>query len=360
MRASYKRWGRMLVLTSALLMGGCGLFQKEVEHNPSLLITADTMEYEFACVNRGDLVKTDKVICSYVPVAKEDYSFSKDGELYSGIYVKKGDIVKQGDLLAELDTREAKQELSVLSDEYRELEVELACLEQEKLLMMERQQILLGKADRTERLTMETEASVGLRYDLLLKEKRTHLSELAEGMRSLQEEVEAGRIYASIDGTVTYVKEITSESTTSAGSRVVTVSDQSQAFFKATTRYKDRFTAGTEWTVLIDKEEYPVEAVDAEQYGLSGSGNEVYFRVIGETFTLEQGDKGNLELVLEEKREVLYLPEDAVVTLGDDTVVFFLDDNGVRKYKNVIIGTEINGCIEIIDGVNEGEQVIIG
>ena len=81
--------------------------------------TSKAITYETAAVTRGDLVQTVEVTGTLKPAARIDLSFKSSGTL-GAIDVKTGDVVKKGDVLAELKAddlnfaaRSARASLSV-------------------------------------------------------------------------------------------------------------------------------------------------------------------------------------------------------------------------------------------------------
>ena len=95
-----------LLLTGTVGAGlvGCGLLPKEEEYpTVPVLSQAEIMEYDVVAVTRNDIQKIETVRISYQAPETEKYSFKFDNEEISQIYVEVGDIVKKGDVLAEVD-----------------------------------------------------------------------------------------------------------------------------------------------------------------------------------------------------------------------------------------------------------------
>lgn len=358
-----KTWGRVISVASIAILltsGGCSLFPKETEYNPSSILKTDTIEYSFAYAKRGDLIETASVVCAYMAIDKEDYCFEQDGRQYSGIYVNVGDTVEKGCLLAELDMTEIKSELDIREQKRKTLELDVEFLSREKELMVEKNNILIEQASMTESMNLSSSAEIAAAYDIEIRDKQYELENVNNEIEMLRADIESGRLYARMDGTVTYVKEITSASTTVGGARVVTIGDVSNSYFKGSSAKKDILVPGFEGIVDIDGDEYAVRVIDAEARGIEATGNDVYFEVLGEAYTLNEGDKGTLEIELNHLTNVVYVPAEAVSALGDRTVVFYLNDDGIRTYKEVVTGVTLNKQTQIISGVEDGEQLIIG
>lgn len=67
----------------------------------------------------------------------------------------------------------------------------------------------------------------------------------------------------------------------------------------------------------------------------------------------------NVTIYLEVKENVLTVPTKAVKREQGKTVVTVLDNNGKMNQRNVKTGYSSNGYVEILEGVREGEKVVI-
>ena len=85
----------------------------------------------------------------------------------------------------------------------------------------------------------------------------------------------------------------------------------------------------------------------------------MYFALTQPAFTLEGNDRGTLVLVLDERTDVLRVPSGAISTINGEAVVYYQSESGFKTYKNVTIGLEAEGMVEIISGLEEGEEVIV-
>lgn len=56
-------------------------------------------------------------------------------------------------------------------------------------------------------------------------------------------------------------------------------------------------------------------------------------------------------------RPSLYVPEQAIITAGGATRLFIVD-NGVARSRNVRLGRQLEGRIEVVSGLSEGEQFV--
>jgi membrane fusion protein, multidrug efflux system len=64
----------------------------------------------------------------------------------------------------------------------------------------------------------------------------------------------------------------------------------------------------------------------------------------------------HVEVVLEERPAVL-IPEEAVITEGESTFVFIVEDERARR-RPVRLGQRTGGAVEVLEGLKAGEPVV--
>jgi HlyD family secretion protein len=70
------------------------------------------------------------------------------------------------------------------------------------------------------------------------------------------------------------------------------------------------------------------------------------------------GSKINIKIKIDDKDNILIVPEEAVYEKNEKTYVEVLE-NGEPKEVEVVLGIENEDFIEIIDGLEEGQEVIL-
>ena len=174
------------------------------------------------------------------------------------------------------------------------------------------------------------------------------------------------RIYAAFTGTVTYVRRVNDGYRSSTYDSILTIADSTTSTFRAQTEYWNYFTPGDSCVVSVGKVEYAATVVSETDLGLpvtereEGKRGDVYLVLDEINFELEDGDRGSITLILDQRENVLKLPAKAVGKMNGDPVVYYQDEEGVKRYRFVTCGITGNGETEIIDGVTEGEAIITG
>ena len=77
---------------------------------------------------------------------------------------------------------------------------------------------------------------------------------------------------------------------------------------------------------------------------------------IPDEITIRSGYSANAEIVLQEIKQVLSVPESALQFEGDSTYVFLVTENGYER-RDVVTGLSDGVNIEIKEGLSAGEKV---
>ncbi len=170
----------------------------------SLFFGSEEITYRTAAAARGTIEQTVTALGSLQPKNYVDVGAQVSGQLKS-VHVELGDMVKQGDLLAEIDAKVYETEVEAARARLADLESQLAGAEAE-LVLARRQyarNLDLAKIDAVSRDVLDTsETSV--------KTIAARIGSLKAQIEQQKSTVEGGetnlgftRIYAPIDGTVT-------------------------------------------------------------------------------------------------------------------------------------------------------------
>lgn len=81
--------------------------------------------------------------------------------------------------------------------------------------------------------------------------------------------------------------------------------------------------------------------------------------MIPEDFQLREGLTVTVSIIVEEKDDVLLLPNAAIIRQGGSTYVQVMSPNGVIEERSITTGISNWQYTEVIDGLSEGEQVVV-
>ena len=356
------KW-RAGILAAGLIVSaafsGCG--EEEAGKETIVIVEqeAPAAEYSLTVVARGEVVKSKVVRCTYTQIDSQELCFPVSGKYVSKVYVKEGDAVKKGDLLAELSggSREA---------EIEQLEYQIA-----------RNQLLLSQIDDTENYEIsrrwlerlyhgsiwETNGIEDLQRnnEYAREDYQDAISLDQQQLDQIRQEVAQSKLYALSDGTVNYIKPRLEGSTSVRDEVVFRIMDSSECVFALNDMtYASSVKPGDllEFTIIggTASGNYLLEPYQMENWD-----TQMYFSVAegGENMVIEAGTTGSMTLILDRREGVLTLPNAAVHDADGKWYVYVTDEAGGREVKWVEIGLQGNETVEIIDGLAEGEKVIL-
>ena len=286
----------------SMCLTGCGILPTEEEFDAAPVVK----EYEGASFNkvavtRGTLAKTEEISGKYKGTVKED--IEPDGaSVIKKIYVKKGDRVKAGDVI---------------------MQYELPGIENAKN-----------------------------QYEQQIKALESSLELLKMDAKIAKEEIKEEQITASVNGVVTYVDSKAEGTYGTEGEAAVKIEGKKKNRFEANSKYASHCKEGDTVTIEVKGQEYKATIKRDKE-----STDSVYFYPKTK-LNMEDGTVCSYQVVLKERKDILYLPSSIVYSMGDKHVVYYEDANGLKSTKEVSVGETIDNFIEITGGLEENEQVI--
>lgn len=346
------------------MLCACALLpQEEVRRSAPLLRETASENFKLSYVTRGDLEQTKKLSCTYVPLQTASVKFGVSGEYVDEIYVKVGDTVKKGDLLGQLRMDGVDEKIENLNFEISKAKLNKAHLEEDRILALERQRVLYAKDAKA---LAEAILSINESYDNSLRSYDDSLELMQMELEKLKADKKLRQLISPIDGTVTYARKYQASSLSDENERAITVADASMSLFSANTENWDMLNVGDRVTITCKKVDYEAIVADETALGLekiereAGKRSIVYFTLATPAFDLEDNAKGTLTLVLDSRYDVLLVPQDAISTANGETICYVRDAEGMKTYKKVKLGLNANRYYEVIEGLVEGEEVIVG
>lgn len=361
------RKGRLLLALAALapVLSSCALVPQEdsVRTAPMLREYAQE-EYEFAVVERGDLIRTEKVSARYVPVQEEALSFSLVDEYVDRMFVQAGDSVVKGQLLGQLRLDDLEKQIADAESSAAELELRLEYLEMEYDIALRRHEI---ETEGLERMSVQ-EALTALDEEFALRRRELEDSlSLAElELSALKADLASRQLRAPFDGTVAYVREYEEGDRAGYGETAVRIADSTLTLFRAETKNWHCLRAGDLFDVEVNKQPCTLQVVSEEEIGIEpqekteGKKAYVYFMLTDPGLGIEEDDYASVVVELERHEDVLHVPADAVMKAGEISLVYYQREDGMKGYKEVVPGATIGKRTEIISGLEEGERIIAG
>ena len=368
----------LLCIAAPFMLTSCSLMPEEEILPASPAIYSYTAEeYKLTTVMRGDLVLDTSVRCTYIPAKEMNLSFTLGNAYIDQVYVQKGDRVKKGQVLAQLAQDNLQEQIA--SQEFQ-----LDILELKKVHMEENRDFDLLKYDIVlEDLEWRIKHNEGASVYKLEEQKKEQLEKRAETekiyakqlqeaedaiylqrlrLAELNEERKASQIIADMDGTVTYVRSVSEGERSVKGQIFITLSDLDSTVFVVEGKDAQYFPEGTEVLINCQDKEIAARAVSLETIGMAADPDEdakVYLQPEQPDPSLKDGERGRIKVVLEQSLDTLYVDKNAIGKVSGETFVYMLDKDGMRIMQKVTTGLECGGFIEILDGLEENDSVIL-
>ena len=373
------------VLAGAMLSGGCSILPEQTVEHPNVVVEAvEETDYNLAQVERGDIYLTQKLFFLYAQTTEEAIHFETEGRRVESVYAKVGDEVKKGQLLAELYSEDLQADLdnyNYQKEYYKQLNAQA-----EELYAYD-----YAKVEKQVESGALTEAE-GTSQKALLKQSLTDTTDANDDaltiielrIQELETELAGCKIYAGIDGVVTFILPRLEGSTSDEDVTVYRIINSDECLFRLeNSEYGDQFEVGQAVHVQINDElgydttvkrivasdgadinvEQPADTQNQETDQSAPDDQTtatytIYLEPDEIDTSLEVGTRGYVTLVLDERHDALYLPNSCIYTADDQTYVFVEDADGMQSIQYVTVGMKGDSYTEITDGLGEGDIVI--
>ena len=230
--------------------------------------------------------------------------------------------------------------------------------------------------ERSRRDQLSRKVSVTNSYDQQIDAVDDSLYVQQLRMDELEQDLEERRIYAGIHGIVSFIKMERVESFTSSGivssnqigsgqrsvkdEVFITVMNTDSMYFTVSGEDAANFPVGTEVVIRFDKRELKATSVEMPEGVVAEEGKQyAYLKLETPDPSLKDAAMGSIDLITEQRNQVLCLPQRVIQKAEDQEFVYVLNEEGLKTMQEVTTGIEINGFVEILGGLKEGDSVIV-
>ncbi|KLN96125.1 macrolide transporter subunit MacA [Moellerella wisconsensis] len=332
--------------------------------------TSADIHYQTVEVTRGSLDKQVMATGKLDAVSKVDVGAQVSGQLQK-LYVKEGDKVKQGQLLAVIDPQKAKNDVTEAQENIHELEANLALAKAELKLAKTTYQRRLNLAQAQAVSRQELDEA---QTDVEVKKARvdTYLAQIKRYQATLntaKTNLEYTNITAPIEGIVTHIKTLQGQTVIAAqeAPTILTLADLNTMLVKAEVSEADVIYLQpgqkVSFTVLGAPEKIftgqlkdilptPEKINDAIFYYAQ-------FEVPNPQQLLKLQMTAQVKIALDSRDNVLLLPLSALgEEIDGQTFKVNILKEGHAVEQQVTVGARNDVVIEITSGLNEGDNVI--
>lgn len=325
----------LMAVLAAILAGltGCYLFPQEEPLLAPPLMRPVEVSYSTTEAYRGDIERRITGFGTFVSVEQQFMFFRHRGGRIKAIHVDLGDDIQAGDLLAELYTDNLESQIQQQRLHLRRAELNL-------------DQVRASGASRQQReiASIDVELNQIRLNDLLI-------------------ELEQSRLYADVSGQVVYLdSRIGPGDWVGAYQNIIRVADPYSLQLQYSGTHISHFSVGNEVDVKIRNQIFKGSVVSTPGTvpldGDESLRNVVRIVVEGLPEDVAMGQNADISLVLERSSDTIIVPKQAVRTYMGRRYVNILED-GLNNERDVLVGIETATEAEIVEGVEEGEQIIL-
>lgn len=328
--------------------------------------------YQTQQITRGDLSKEVTATGKLDAVRKVDVGAQVSGQLQT-LYVKEGDAVKKGDLLAIIDPKKAQNDVTESQETNNELkanlqqaqaELRLAQLTyQRQLKLIATHVIAQEELDRT-RTDVEVKKARIITYEAQIKKNQATLD-------TARTNLQYTRITAPMDGVVTFIKTLEGQTVIAAqeAPTILTLADLDTMLVKAEVSEADVIYLKPDLSASFTVLGAPDKAFSGKLKDILPTPEKINdaifyyarFEVPNEQHLLRLQMTAQVKILIETKKGVLLVP---LSVLGEDAGIneYYVDVlvNGQPERRTVKIGMRTDVYAEVLSGLKENDEVILG
>jgi RND family efflux transporter MFP subunit len=309
------------------------------------------VEVEAAKIVRQDIKPVIVLSGSLEAGWSAEISPKADGRI-DKLYVDEGDVVKAGSIVADLDMQELTAQVTQAEGNLlvAKAEMEQADLDLQRMDSLVKQGAISTQSYDAARI--KRDLNIGK-----VKAAQGNLDQLVTRLNNAS-------ILAPRDGVVVK-RYLQAGFFAKAGSAIVSVADTSSLLAKATLGEGQitQLAVGAAAKVIVN-------ALDGREFSGVITRISPAAALPSRTFTaeinvpnpdglLKQGMFAKVEIVGNVKKNVLVVPETALVMREDQKTVYVVDSENKVKQQTLKLGYVGNGIAEVLDGVKEGDLIVV-
>ena len=312
---------------------------------------------QVAKVQRGDLRTTISLTGSIQPWKEVNVVPDVPGKV-TRIYVKEGDRVEQGQILAELDTRTARLQLEQAEAGWAVAQANFHSASKDWVRMQDLHEQGTVSPRQYEKIQLAYEAA------------KAKLQQAKAGLNLAKHYLDVSVMKAPFSGIITGKNMNEGEYINPAmggmgpkGASVVTLMDLSKVkiVVHVSERNVGEIHIGQEARITVDA--YPERVFTGTVSNVNPTADPMN-RMFGvevtapnEESTLRAGMFARVEIVTAERKNVLQVPVDGILSEGDQRVAFVVE-HGKALRRPIQLGLQKGAMVEVVSGLREGEKIV--
>lgn len=366
-----------LALVSISFLTGCVFLPDEQEYCVSPVISQEEeVEVEQVMVVKGDIKEEKEINVTYESKASSALKFGISGEPYSNVYVKKGDTVKKGQLLAQLDVQEYLDQIDECNGNINNTTIEI------------------NHNKELQGIDPVNSANYQKNIDLLNKD----LTVYNQRKEELSVKKNERQIYADIDGVVISVYPYVAGDLSSEDEIFISLVSEESNLVAETSDVAD-LEIGMELTAKILNEDYAIvlssiediegdstteettedtkkdtdtedttedtkKETDTEENSeestkvSTDNTKRLVFDFVSDNYDVKDKAYGVARYVTKEIKDVIYIPTTCITTRDGKNYVYMNNEEGFRIEKEIGVGETLGDYTVVTKGLKENDFII--
>ena len=315
--------------------------EEKIQKEPAL-VNPPEPEANVVTAKKEDIRKEITGLTRVTAVKEENIHFEEEGRIQE-IYVDYDERVKKGEELARLDVKD-------LEFEYQLAEIDL----EKQRLIKEKEEKFLGEtvSERDYEMTKMDYEREKIKYN------------------QLKESLEQYTIYSPIDGKVVSIS-MQENNTVEEGSEVITIADTSELelMMNVSSTEVEDINPGLKAQIRFSDEYFEAEVTEVNDSSTENTDpyvvielkdkSEIFQKLdVSEDEILNYGDLLSSTIILEKREDTIIIPSAAVRETNDEPYVRLKKDNN-RKDVEIQTGIETDNYIEVKEGIQKGDNIIL-
>ncbi|WP_280209372.1 HlyD family efflux transporter periplasmic adaptor subunit [Brevibacillus sp. AY1] len=386
-KASISRVTKSLVAIACMsvLLTGCSLFPKEEPMLAPPLVEPVQVTYEVAEVTKGTITKSIKGSSTFTTVDKKELSFPETkGLRLMSFAVSNGELVKKGQVLAELDATELERSIEMALYEVEKAKLELQEAQQDNKYEVEEARLNVVKAEMNAKVSETKLAQIELdqarlklaelqdpkRREFQVERAKLNVKQREMDLSSLQKRLADTKLVAPMDGVVLFVSNEQVGDEVDAYQPLVTIGDPNKLFIIYTAPEREALKDvkdGVKATIKLPDGTMEEGVVVQTPLNVPDQLPEDLKRLYQRSILIapakpikgmEVGSSVVFEIVIDQQEDAVIIPIKALRGFNERMYVQVLDEN-VKKEVDVTVGIKTATEVEIINGLQPGQLVIL-
>lgn len=335
-RTNLLKHSKLIIYSSSLtlLLSGCSIFPKEEPVSAPPLIRSSDVNLKTAKATVASISNVLNITGFFIPSDSTQCYFTERGGYLKKLNVVQGDSVKQGDVLAELDTDSIKLQL------------------QQEEIKLKKLQLRYDSVQNNAQSTQLDKENVALDMELQ-----------ALQVENLKNELSKMTLRAPYSGIITFKNNVVLGQRINAYDPVFIISKSDNLLVEYGGGELQKLKIGMDVRVALSGDEVngkivSLGTIDAKtNYGADKTVPVARIKLDKLPKGAKFGLQAQIFVDLFKKDNVVTIPKTAL-RYFDKTPYVKVMDNGTKIEKFVTVGVENNDVVEIVDGLKAGEEVI--